>query len=99
MNQTRYSITVMCHFFEVSRSVYYNFVQRHGQKDHDADLSDLIRAPQKRCDNPYGYRRMWKWLIKTKKIYRTPKTILRIMKKYERLSDGSNYAGGFLEVV
>ena len=87
MNRNRYSIAAMCRFFEVSRSGYYNFVHRLDQKAHDADLSDLIRAQQKQCDNTYGYRRMWRWLVNTKNIYRNPKTILRIMKKYELLSD------------
>ena len=87
MNRNRYSIAVMCRFFEVSRSGYYNFVHRLDQKAHDADLSDLIRAQQKQCDNTYGYRRMWRWLVNTKNIYRNPKTILRIMKKYELLSE------------
>ena len=87
MNRNRYSIAAMCRFFEVSRSGYYNFVHRLDQKAHDADLSDLIRVKQKQCDNTYGYRRMWRWLVNTKNIYRNPKTILRIMKKYELLSD------------
>jgi len=77
----------MCRFFEVSRSGYYNFVHRIGKKAHDYELAELIRAQQKKCDQTYGYRRMWKWLRRTKKIMRNPKTILRIMKKYELLSD------------
>ena len=87
INRNRYSIAAMCRFFEVSRSGYYNFVHRLDRKAQDADLSDLIRVQQKRCDNTYGYRRMWRWLVNTKKIYRNPKTILRIMKKYELLSE------------
>ncbi|MDD5953463.1 MAG: IS3 family transposase, partial [Oscillospiraceae bacterium] len=38
-------------------------------------------------DQTYGYRRMWKWLRKAKKIKRNLKTILRIMKKNDLLSD------------
>lgn len=34
----------------------------------------------------YGYRRVWKWL-RDRGIARNPKTILRIMKKYELLSE------------
>ena len=85
LNRERYSITAMCRFFEVSRSGYYNFVHRIGKKAHDYELAELIRAQQKKCDQTYGYRRMWKWLRRTKKIMRNPKTILRIMKKYEEI--------------
>ncbi len=87
LNRDRYSISAMCRFFEVSRSGYYNFVHRIGMKAHDHELAELIRVQQKKCDHTYGYRRMWKWLIKAKKIHKNPKTILRIMKKYELLSD------------
>ena len=77
----------MCRFFEVSCSGYYNFIHRLGIKAHVHELAELIRVQQKKCDHTYGYRRMWKWLIKAKKIHKNPKTILRIMKKYELLSD------------
>ncbi len=86
MNRERYPITAMCRFFGVSRSGYYDYVKRLGQREHDADLADIIREHQKACDKTYGYRRMWKWL-KSEDIHRNPKTILRIMKKYELLSE------------
>ena len=87
MNHKRYPVSVMCRFFGVSRSGYYDYVKRLDQSAHDAGLAEIIREQQKKCDKTYGYRRMWKWLKKTKKIYRNPKTILRIMKKYELLSE------------
>ena len=87
MNCNRYPVTVMCQFFGVSRSGYYDYVKRLNQPAHDADLAEIIREQQKKCDKTYGYRRMWKWLKRTKKIHRNPKTILRIMKKYELLSE------------
>ena len=87
MNHKRYPVSVMCRFFGVSRSGYYDYVKRLDQPAHDAGLVEIIREQQKKCDKTYGYRRMWKWLKKTKKIYRNPKTILRIMKKYELLSE------------
>ena len=34
----------------------------------------------------YGYRRVWKWL-QDRNIERTPKTVLRVMKKYGLLSE------------
>ena len=77
----------MCRFFGVSRSGYYEYVNRLGQRAHDADLADMIREQQEKCDRTYGYRRMWEWLKRAKKIYRNPKTILRIMKKYELLAE------------
>ena len=87
MNRNRYSVSAMCRFFNVSRSGYYDHVKRLDRPAHDADQAEIIREQQKKCDKTYGYRRIQKWLIKTKKIYRDPKTILRIMKKYELLSE------------
>ena len=85
MNRDRYPVSVMCRFFSVSRSGYYSYVGRQDRPEHDAELAAIIRRQQEKCDKTYGYRRMWKWLRNTKKIYRNPKTILRIMKKYELL--------------
>ena len=85
MNRNRYPVSVMCRFFGVSRSGYYDYVRRLGQPAHDAEFAAIIHEQQEKCDKTYGYRRIWKWLKKTKKIYRNPKTILRIMKKYELL--------------
>ncbi len=87
MNRDRYPVSTMCRFFGVSRSGYYDYVKRLDQPAHDAALAEIIREQQKKCDKTYGYRRMWKWLRETGKIYRNPKTILRIMKKYELLSE------------
>ena len=87
MNRDRYPLSTMCRFFGVSRSGYYDYVKRLDQPAHDAALAEIIREQQKKCDKTYGYRRMWKWLRETGKIYRNPKTILRIMKKYELLSE------------
>ena len=87
MNRKRYSITEMCQFFSVSRSGYYDYVKRLDQPAHDAALAEIIRKQQEACDKTYGYRRMWKWLKRVRKIHRNPKTILRIMKKYDLLSE------------
>lgn len=87
MNRKRYSITEMCQFFGVSRSGYYDYVKRLNQPAHDATLAEIIRKQQEACDKTYGYRRMWKWLKRVRKIHRNPKTILRIMKKYDLLSE------------
>lgn len=87
MNRKRYSITEMCQFFGVSRSGYYDYVKRLERPAHDAALAEIIRKQQERCNKTYGYRRMWIWLKKVRKIHRNPKTILRIMKKYDLLSE------------
>ena len=87
MNRNRYPISVMCQFFGVSRSGYYDYVRRLDQPTRDAELAVIIREQQEKCDKTYGYRRMWMWLRKVKKIHRNPKTILRIMKKHELLSE------------
>ncbi|WP_243417309.1 IS3 family transposase [Pseudoflavonifractor phocaeensis] len=76
----------MCAFFAVSRSGYYAFVQRLGRPEKDAALAELIAQQRERSFHTYGYRRMWLWL-KTQNIFRNPKTVLRIMKKYDLLSE------------
>ena len=87
MNRNRYPVSEMCHFFGVSRSGYYDYAKRLNRPAHDAELANVIRKQQENCDSTYGYRRMWKWLKSAKQIHRNPKTILRIMKKYELLSE------------
>ena len=79
-------MSVMCAFFAVSRSGYYAFVQRLGRPEKDAALAELIAQQRERSFHTYGYRRMWLWL-KTQNIFRNPKTVLRIMKKYDLLSE------------
>lgn len=86
MNRDRYPVSVMCQFFEVSRSGYYDFFRRIGYKEKDADLAEMIRVQQERSFKTYGCRRMWMWL-KKQGIHSNPKAILRIMKKYELLAD------------
>ena len=86
MNRERYPVSVMCRFFEVSRSGYYDFVHRQGRKEKDAALAEVIRSQQERCFETYGYRRMWLWLGR-QGIHHNPKTILRVMKKYGLLAE------------
>ena len=81
-----YPVSVMCKFFGVSRSGYYDFVKRLGQPEHDAELARRIQECQNKTDKTYGYRRVWKWL-KGRNIVRNPKTVLRVMKKYGLLSE------------
>ena len=85
-HRNEYPVIVMCKFFEVSRSGYYAFVKRIGQREQDADLAEKIQECQNKTDKTYGYRRVWKWL-QDRNIKRNPKTVLRIMKKYGLLSE------------
>ena len=85
-HRNEYSVTVMCKFFAVSRSGYYDFVKRLGQAECDADLAEKIWECQNTTDKTYGYRRVWKWLQR-ENIKRNPKTVLRVMKKYGLLSE------------
>ena len=85
-HRNEYSISVMCKFFEVSRSGYYDFVKRLGRGESDANLAMKIRECQNRTDKTYGYRRVWRWL-RDRNINRNPKTVLRVMKKYGLLSE------------
>lgn len=72
----------MCRFFEVSRSSYYAFALLLGKPEKDVTLAKMIVEQRERSLRTYGYRRMWLWLEK-QGIHRNPKTVLRIMKKYE----------------
>lgn len=85
-HQKEYPISVMCRFFGVSRSGYYAFIHRMGRPEKDAALAEEIRRQQERSYHSYGYRRMHLSLAK-RGIVRNPKTILRIMKKYDLLSE------------
>ena len=85
-HKTEYPVAVMCKFFGVSRSGYYSFVHRLGRPEKDAALAELIAQQRERSSHTYGYRRMWLWL-KKQNIFCNPKTVLRIMKKYNLLSE------------
>ena len=85
-HQAEYPVSVMCRFFGVSRSGYYAFVHRLGKPEKDAALAKVIAQQRERSYRTYGYRRMWLWL-KSQNIFRNPKTVLRIMKKYNLFSE------------
>ena len=85
-HRDEYPVTVMCRFFGVSRSGYYDFVKRLGRPEYDAELAEKIQECQNKVDKTYGYRRVWRWL-RNRNIQRNPKTVLRIMKKYGLLSE------------
>ena len=85
-HRTEYPVTVMCKFFSVSRSGYYAFVHRLDRPEKDASLAEMIAQQRERYFRTYGYRRMWLGL-KQQNIFCDPKTVLRIMKKYDLLAE------------
>ena len=85
-HRAEYPVAIMCDFFAVSRSGYYAFVHRLGRPEKDAALAEVIAQQQEHSMRTYGYRRMWLWL-KRQNIFCNPKTVLRIMKKYDLLSE------------
>ena len=84
-HRDKYSINSMCKFFKVSRSGYYVFLKRMDIPDRDLPLAEKIKECQEESHRTYGYRRVQIWLEK-QGIYRNPKTVLRVMQKYNLLS-------------
>ena len=89
--QGKYPVSVMCAFFNVSRSGYYDFIQRKDNPDKDALLVQLVAECQAHCSKTYGYRRVQLWLIREKSVYRNPKTVLWVMNKYGLLAEIRRY--------
>ena len=84
-HKEKYSISEMCRFFSVSRSGYYDYLKRMDIPAKDLPLAEKIRECQANCGQTYGYRRVHIWLER-QGIHHNPKTILRIMQKYNLLS-------------
>jgi len=85
--RTKYPVAVMCQFFGVARSGYYDYLKRRNCSQRDAALAGMISECQHRCGKTYGYRRVQIWLMREKSLYFNPKTVLRIMNKYGMLSE------------
>ena len=85
-HKDKYTVSEMCRFFDVSRSGYYDYVKRMDIPDRDLPLAEIIRECQNKCGKTYGYRRVHIWLER-EGIYRNPKTVLRVMQKYNLLSE------------
>ena len=84
-HKEKYSISEMCRFFDVSRSGYYDYVKRMDIPAKDLPLAEKIKECQIKNGKTYGYRRVHIWLEK-QGIHHDPKTILRVMQKYNLLS-------------
>ena len=76
----------MCRFFDVSRSGYYDYVKRMDVPARDLPLAEKIKKCQEKHGKTYGYRRVHIWLER-QGIHYNPKTILRVMQKYNLLSE------------
>ena len=85
-HKDKYTISEMCRFFEVSRSGYYDYVKRMDKPAFDLVLAEKIRECQEHSHRTYGYRRVHIWLER-QGIHKDPKTILRVMQKYNLLSE------------
>lgn len=84
-HKDKYGISEMCRFFSVSRSGYYGYVARMDIPSKDLSLAEKIQECQNRCGKTYGYRRVHMWLDRNG-IHHNPKTVLRVMQKYNLLS-------------
>ena len=85
-HKDNYAISEMCRFLNVSRSGYYDYVKRMDIPAKDLPLAEKIKECQVKNGKTYGYRRVHIWLER-QGIYHDPKTILRIMQKYNLLSE------------
>ena len=84
-HKEKYSVSEMCRFFKVSRSGYYGYVTRMNIPAKDLNLANKIQECQEKCGKTYGYRRVHIWLER-QGVHHNPKTILRVMQKYNLLS-------------
>lgn len=84
-HREKYGISEMCRFFGVSRSGYYSYIRRMDSPAWDLPLAEKIKECQAECRRTYGYRRVHIWLER-KGIHCNPKTVLRVMNKYNLLS-------------
>ena len=75
----------MCRYFSVSRSDYHDYVKRMDIPARDLPLAKKIKECQDSCGKTYGYRKVHIWLERNG-IHRDPKTVLRVMQKYNLLS-------------
>ncbi len=84
-NKEKYSVSLMCSFFEVSRSGYYAYLKRQQASGRDEVLANAIRQCQQQTKSTYGYRRVGIWLER-QGIKSNHKTVLRVMLKYGLLA-------------
>lgn len=86
-NKYGFSIAYLCKELGVSRSGYYAWLKRQSKPDKDTILLGYIKECQKESHKTYGYRRVKIWLEREKGITVNKKAVLRIMRKYNLLSE------------
>ena len=77
----------MCEFFEVSRSGYYAWLKRKDKPDKDSVFASVIADCHRKSKQTYGYRRVKIWLLRETSLVINHKAVLRIMRKYNLLSE------------
>lgn len=77
----------MCLFFNVSRSGYYRYLARKDYPEKDLLLAQLIRKCQSERGKIHGYRYIHVWLVRKRQVQCNPKTVLKVMRKYNLLSE------------
>jgi len=85
-NKEKYSISLMCRYFEVSRSGYYEWLKQKEKPDKDEILGNLIRKCQLVTKQTYGYRRVKLWFLRETGLVINGKAVLRLMRKYNLLA-------------
>ena len=85
--RSRYPVAEMCQFFEVSRSGFYRYLAHKDCPDKDAGLALAIAECQQERGKIHGHRYVQLWLERKKEIRLNPKTVLRVMNKYDLLSE------------
>lgn len=83
----KYPITLMCEFFKVSRSGYYYWARNFEKDDKDKWMAELIAICQDKSRKTYGFRRVRIWLLREYGLIVNHKAVLRIMHKYNLLSE------------
>ena len=86
VNKAKYSVALMCRFFEVSCSGYYAWRKRKERPDRDVSIRILIAQCQQEAKETYGYRRVRLWLLQKHGLVVNHKAVLRLMRKYGLLS-------------
>lgn len=82
----KYSITIMCDFYHVSRSGYYDWLKRDQDISKDAELISMIAECHEKHKKRYGYRRIVKWLKREKGLTVNHKKVWRITSSNNMLS-------------
>lgn len=77
----------MCEFFQVSRSGYYYWARNLESADKDKWMAELIAICQDKSRKTYGFRRVRLWLLRQYGLIVNHKAVLRIMNKYNLLSE------------